>query len=101
MLEPARYDGRNKIGYNGSPKYLNNPAGIPTQTMFKVMHERHPNIEAGCSADGVVLDTFMGGTTALVASELGRNYVGIERNEDYVRLAEDRLQECARVSKKR
>ena len=30
----------------------------------------------------------------------GRNYVGIELNEDYVRLAEDRLQECARVSRK-
>jgi len=33
------------------------------------------------------------GTTALVTLELGRNYVGIELNEDYVRLAEDRLQE--------
>jgi DNA modification methylase len=31
------------------------------------------------------------GTTAIVARELGRNYVGIELNEDYVRLAEERL----------
>ena len=145
MLEPAKYDGRQKTRCNGSPKYLNNAAGISTQTMFKGMHERHPNkvrifgsknqsgtgrndigkvwedkparnkrsvwtvptrgfkgahfatyppdlirtcIEAGCPDDGVVLDTFMGaGTTAVVTLELGRNYVGIELNEDYVRIA--------------
>jgi len=40
------------------------------------------------------------GTTALVAKELGRNYVGIELNEEYVRLAEERLAECACVSEK-
>jgi len=33
------------------------------------------------------------GTTAIVARELGRNYVGIELNSDYVRLAEKRLGE--------
>jgi DNA modification methylase len=32
------------------------------------------------------------GTTALVASELGRNYIGIELNAEYVRLAEERLE---------
>jgi len=46
-------------------------------------------------------DPFMGaGTTALVAKELGRNYVGIELNEEYVRIAEERLAECACVSEK-
>jgi DNA modification methylase len=56
-------------------------------------------IAAGCPADGIVLDTFMGaGTTALVARELGRNYVGIELNGEYVRLAEERLNECVRSS---
>jgi site-specific DNA-methyltransferase (adenine-specific) len=51
-----------------------------------------PCIEAGCPESGVVLDCFMGaGTTALVARELGRNYIGIELNEEYVRLAEQRL----------
>jgi len=35
------------------------------------------------SPDGVILDPFMGnGTTAVVAQELGRNYVGIEPNGD-------------------
>ena len=49
-------------------------------------------IEAGCPAGGVVLDPFIGaGTTAVVALELGRYYVGIELNADYVRMAEERV----------
>jgi len=40
----------------------------------------------------VVVDPFLGsGTTALAAVKLGRQYVGIERNEEYVRLAEGRI----------
>lgn len=41
---------------------------------------------------GLVLDPFMGaGTTALVAEELGREWLGIELNPEYVALAEERL----------
>ncbi len=51
-----------------------------------------PCITAGTHEGGVVLDPFMGaGTTALVAKQLGRNYIGFELNSDYVRLAQDRL----------
>lgn len=40
----------------------------------------------------VVLDPFVGsGTTAVVAKQLGRQYVGIDINEEYCRLADDRL----------
>jgi DNA modification methylase len=50
-------------------------------------------IKAGCPEGGIVLDPFMGaGTTALVASKLNRKYVGFELNEDYIRIAEKRLQ---------
>jgi DNA modification methylase len=49
-------------------------------------------IAAGCPADGVVLDPFIGaGITALVAKKLGRNYIGIELNKEYVKMAEERL----------
>lgn len=44
------------------------------------------------SRPGVVLDPFMGtGTTALVAERLRRDWLGIELNPTYVRLATDRL----------
>jgi DNA modification methylase len=40
----------------------------------------------------VVVDPFLGsGTTALAAVKLGRQFLGIERNEEYIRLAESRI----------
>ena len=47
---------------------------------------------AGCPPEGVVLDPFLGsGTTAAVARQLGRHYIGIELNPDYCKLAEKRI----------
>ncbi|WP_323747378.1 DNA-methyltransferase [Catenulispora rubra] len=41
---------------------------------------------------GLVLDPFFGtGTTGEMARELGRDYLGIELNPEYVRMAQDRL----------
>jgi DNA modification methylase len=49
-------------------------------------------ILAGCPENGIVLDPFVGsGTTAIVAKKLNRNFIGIELNRDYVRLANRRL----------
>ena len=40
----------------------------------------------------IVLDTFLGsGTTAVACKELGRNYIGFEINENYYKIATDRL----------
>lgn len=51
-----------------------------------------PMILAGCPKGGLVLDPFMGaGTTGLVAKKLDRNYLGIELNPAYIKIAEDRL----------
>jgi len=51
-------------------------------------------IKAGCPKNGIVLDPFMGsGTTAEVACYLGRNYIGIELNPEYIKLAEKRLKQ--------
>jgi DNA modification methylase len=50
-------------------------------------------IKAGCPEGGIVLDPFFGaGTTGVVASKLGRNFIGIELNEKYIQIAEKRLQ---------
>jgi DNA modification methylase len=49
-------------------------------------------IKAGCPKGGVVLDPFIGaGTTALVAKKLGRKFIGIDLNPEYVRLSKRRL----------
>ena len=51
-----------------------------------------PCILAGSRKDDVILDPFMGsGTTALVAKELGRYYLGCELHENYGNLIQQRL----------
>lgn len=40
---------------------------------------------AGCPEGGIVLDIFAGGGTTLIVAEiLGRNFIGIEINQDYI-----------------
>ena len=47
---------------------------------------------AGCPEGGIVLDPFMGsGTTGMVASQMGRHFVGIELNPEYTELAYKRI----------
>jgi site-specific DNA-methyltransferase (cytosine-N4-specific) len=49
-------------------------------------------IRACCPRGGLVLDPFLGtGTTAVVAQRLGRRWVGIELNREYVDMARRRL----------
>lgn len=49
-------------------------------------------IKAGCPIGGIVFDPFMGaGTTAVVSRMLNRNYLGIELNEEYLKIANKRL----------
>lgn len=51
-----------------------------------------PCILAGAPLSGLVLDPFLGsGTTAAVAKSLGRQYVGIELNPEYIKLANKRI----------
>lgn len=53
-----------------------------------------PCILAGTGEGGIILDPFMGaGTVAVAAIRNGRNYVGIELNPQYCKLAEKRIKE--------
>ncbi len=51
-----------------------------------------PCIKAGSEKNDIILDPFMGsGTTAMVAKELGRYYIGCELHEDYGKLIKNRV----------
>jgi site-specific DNA-methyltransferase (adenine-specific) len=50
-------------------------------------------ILACCPENGIVLDIFFGsGTSGKVSKDLNRNYIGIELNPEYIKIAEKRLQ---------
>jgi len=73
---------------------------IPTKPFkeahFAIFPEKliEPCILAGCPEGGIVLDPFMGsGTTAVVALKHNRNYIGIELNPEYIKIAEKRISE--------
>lgn len=49
-------------------------------------------LNSGCPENGLVLDPFFGsGTTGIYARKSNRNYIGIELNPEYVKIANDRL----------
>lgn len=84
----------------GNPGYRNKRSVWSiTTSPFKEAHFAtfpealiEPMVLAGCPMGGVLLDPFMGaGTTALVAKKLGRNYLGIELNPNYIKIAEARI----------
>lgn len=82
------------------------PANIWTDTVvpFWSMHENTPHstqkaemilervIKASSNKGDIVLDPFLGsGTTAAVATKYNRRYIGMEINEEYVRLSKKRI----------
>ncbi len=103
------YHGKHEGGANGNIK--GQPVGDPSKgrnkrTVWTVTTKPYkgahfaafppdliePCILAGAPKGGIVLDPFFGsGTTGAVAIKNGREYVGIELNPDYIRLAEERL----------
>lgn len=71
---------------------------IPTQPFSEAHFATFPKdlirpcIRAGCPVNGIVIDPFMGsGTTACVCIEENRNYLGIELNHKYIKIAENRI----------
>ena len=71
---------------------------IPTQPFLEAHFATYPEklikpmILASCPENGIVLDPFLGsGTTAVACKKLGRHYIGIELNPEYVKMANKRL----------
>lgn len=71
---------------------------IPTQPYSKAHFATFPEelpeicIKAGSPAGGLVLDPFCGsGTTGKVSVGLGRRFIGIDLNKEYLELAKDRI----------
>lgn len=67
----------------------------PTQKPEALLHR----IIMSCTQPGdLVLDPFFGtGTTGAVAKKLGRDYIGLEREESYIKVAEQRLKSITRL----
>ena len=68
-----------------SPERTEHPAQYPEELIERI-------IKVGSNPGDVILDPFMGsGTTAVVAKRLGREYVGYELEQEYIKIAEERL----------
>lgn len=73
----------------------NTPRKIPFATFPPALIE--PCILAGSTYGDTILDPFSGsGTTAAVATRLGRQAIGIELNADYQQLAMRRVRDAQR-----
>lgn len=69
-----------------SAKKIGHPAPFPLELPYRC-------IQLYTFSNETVLDPFMGsGQTALAARKAGRNYVGYELNEEYVKLARSRIE---------
>ena len=93
----------------GSYEFKNNPKGknpgsvsdfwdIPTKPSSAKHYASYNDsllvkpILAGCPKGGIIYDPFMGtGSTAEAAIRAGRRFIGSEMSEDYVKIAEERL----------
>lgn len=73
------------VPYWSMPENTDHPTQKPEKLIAKL-------ILASCPPDGLVFDPFLGsGTTSVVAKKLGRQYLGVEMNEEYCLWAEKRL----------
>jgi DNA modification methylase len=78
---------------SGNERNILHKNNHPTVKPLKLMSYL---ITLGSRPGDVVLDPFLGsGTTAIAAKELGRQYIGIEREADYLEIAEARLNAVA------
>ena len=74
--------GKERIKSNGTKAH---PTQKPESLLYRVMM-------SSSNIGDVILDPFFGsGTTGAVAKKLGRNFIGIERDRKYVKIAQKRI----------
>lgn len=70
-----------------SAKRIGHPAPFPEELPHRL-------IQLYSFTDDIILDPFMGsGTTAVSAVKSGRNFIGYDTNEEYIKIAEKRLRQ--------
>ena len=80
--------GKERIRVNGSKVHSTQK---PEALLYRVMM-------ASSNIGDVVLDPFFGsGTTGTVAKKLGRNWIGIERDKKYIKVAQKRIEAVQRA----
>jgi len=71
--------------WKGTPTQNNHPTVKPVSLMKYLIKLITP-------PKGIVLDPFMGsGTTGVACAELGFNFIGIEKEEEYIKIAQERI----------
>jgi modification methylase len=76
---------------NGSER-LKNGSGAKAHPTQKPEALLHRVLVASSKPGDIVLDPFFGtGTTGAVAKKLGRHFIGIERDKDYIEIARERI----------
>jgi DNA modification methylase len=75
------------------------PVASFSEAHFAVFPEEIPElaIKAGSKKDDIILDPFAGsGTTGIVSIRLGRKFIGLDINQDYCKMANERLESTKR-----
>jgi len=73
-------------------RYVHHPAIYPERVVREI-------IDLTTEVGDMVIDPFLGsGTTAVIAKQMGRRFIGIEISPEYCRIAEDRLRTAAAES---
>lgn len=93
-----RWDALSKLEQSQNRRNKRSVWEIATQPFaeahFATFPEEIPELclKAGTMPDDIILDPFMGsGTVGVVAKRFKRNYLGIELNPNYIRIAEKRI----------
>lgn len=88
LTHPSNFWDDISIPFWSMPENTDHPTQKPEKLIAKL-------ILASCPKNGIVLDPFLGsGTTSVVAKKLGRNFIGIEMNEEYCVWTEKRLDQA-------